>query len=59
MLYFASNPLKMPIGDVYPLIDLNKLLVASASIIVASLMAGYFPSKKATEDNILDAIFGG
>lgn len=58
MLYFASNPLKMPIGDVYPLIDLNKLLIASASIIVASLMAGYFPSKKATEDNILDAIFG-
>ncbi len=59
MLYFASNPLKMPIGDVYPLIELNKLLIASFSIIVASLAAGYFPSKKATEDNILDAIFGG
>lgn len=59
MIYFASNPLKMPIGDVYPLIELNKLLIASLSIIFASLAAGYFPSKKATEDNILDSIFGG
>lgn len=59
MLYFASNPMKMPIGDVYPVIEFNKLLIASLSIIIASLGAGYFPSKKATEDNILEAIFGG
>lgn len=59
MIYFTSNPLKMPIGDIYPLIKLNKLLIASSAIIIASIMAGYFPSKKATEDNILDAIFGG
>lgn len=59
MIYFASNPLRMPIGDVYPLVDSGKLLIASLSIIVASLTAGYFPSKKATEENILEAIFGG
>lgn len=59
MIYFASHPLKMPIGDVYPLIEINKILTASASIILASLAAGFFPSKKATDDNILDAIFGG
>lgn len=59
MLYFASNPMKMPIGDVYPVIELTKLMTASISIIIASLAAGYFPSKKATEDNILEAIFGG
>jgi putative ABC transport system permease protein len=59
MVYFSSNPLKMPIGDVYPLVQTSKLMMASASIILASLAAGYFPAKKATEDNILDAIFGG
>jgi len=59
MIYFASHPLKMPIGDVYPVLDSSKILVACISIIVSALLAGYFPSKKAAEENILEAIFGG
>jgi len=59
MLYFASHPLKMPIGDVYPVLDSVKISIACISIIISALLAGYFPSKKAAEENILDAIFGG
>ncbi len=59
MIYFASHPLIMPIGNVYPVLDSSKILIACLSIIASSLVAGFFPSKKAAEENILEAIFGG
>jgi len=59
MIYFSSHPLIMPIGKVYPVLDSIKILIASISIMISALFAGYFPSKKAADENILDAIFGG
>jgi len=55
----ASYPLSMPIGDVVPLLTIGKLLITSFILILASIVAGFFPSRKASNDNILDAIFGG
>ncbi|NCP72360.1 ABC transporter permease [archaeon] len=55
----ASYPLSMPIGDVVPLLTIGKLLTTSFILILASIVAGFFPSRKASNDNILDAIFGG
>jgi putative ABC transport system permease protein len=55
----TSYPLSMPIGDVVPLLTIGKLLTTSLILILASLVAGFFPSRKASNDNILDAIFGG
>jgi len=55
----ASYPLSMPIGDVVPLLTIGKLLTNSFILILASIVAGFFPSRKASNDNILDAIFGG
>ncbi len=52
-------PLKMPIGDVIPILTTNKLITTVLILVFASVVAGFFPSKKAADDNILEAIFGG
>lgn len=59
LLYLSYNPLIMPIGEVVPILTPGKILTASVSIFLASIAAGYFPSKKAADENILSAIFGG
>jgi len=53
------HPLAMPIGDVVPILTGDRLIITSITLIMASIVAGYFPSRKAANDNILDAIFGG
>ncbi|MGE0792684.1 MAG: ABC transporter permease [Candidatus Woesearchaeota archaeon] len=52
-------PLSMPIGDVVPILTTQRLVTTSIILILASIVAGFFPSKKAANDNILEAIFGG
>lgn len=52
-------PLSMPIGDVIPILTMERLVTTSIILIFASIVAGFFPSKKAANDNILEAIFGG
>jgi putative ABC transport system permease protein len=52
-------PLKMPIGDVIPILTTTKLITTVLILVLASVVAGFFPSKKAADDNILEAIFGG
>lgn len=53
------HPLNMPIGAVIPILTTERLITTSVTLIFASIVAGFFPSKKAADDNILDAIFGG
>lgn len=55
----TAHPLKMPIGDVVPILTSKRLIATAITLILASIVAGYFPSKKAADDNILEAIFGG
>lgn len=52
-------PIKMPIGDVIPILTTTKLITTVLILVLASVVAGFFPSKKAADDNILEAIFGG
>jgi len=52
-------PLNMPIGQVIPMLTIERLAITSIILIFASIVAGFFPSKKAANDNILEAIFGG
>jgi len=59
LLILTIHPIPMPIGDVIPIISSSRLIITSIVLIIASLIAGFFPSKKAANDNILDAIFGG
>jgi putative ABC transport system permease protein len=59
LLLLSIHPLNMPIGPVIPILTTERLMVTSATLILASIIAGFFPSKKAADENILDAIFGG
>lgn len=59
LLLLTMHPLNMPIGDVVPILTTDRLITTSVILIFASIIAGFFPSKKAADDNILDAIFGG
>jgi len=52
-------PLSMPIGNVVPILTTNRLVTTAITLILASIVAGFFPSRKAANDNILEAIFGG
>lgn len=52
-------PLSMPIGQVVPILTIERLVMTSLILILASMVAGFFPSKKAANENILEAIFGG
>lgn len=57
--WLSVNPLSMPVGDVTPILDQGRRYTTSLFLILASVFAGYFPSKKAADENILSAIFGG
>jgi ABC-type transport system, involved in lipoprotein release, permease component len=59
LLLLSIHPLNMPIGPVIPILTTERLLTTSATLILASVVAGFFPSRKAADENILDAIFGG
>jgi len=59
LLLLSIHPLSMPIGPVVPILTNERLLTTSATLILASIVAGFFPSRKAADENILDAIFGG
>lgn len=59
LLLLSIHPLSMPIGPVIPILTTERLMTTSATLILASIVAGFFPSRKAADENILDAIFGG
>ena len=59
LIILTAHPLAMPIGDVIPIFTFDRLMTTSITLIIASIVAGFFPSKRAADDNILDAIFGG
>ncbi|MCQ6961909.1 ABC transporter permease [Methanolobus chelungpuianus] len=59
LVLLSMRPLNMPIGPVIPILTTERLMTTSATLILASVVAGFFPSRKAADENILDAIFGG
>lgn len=59
LLLLSIHPLSMPIGPVVPILTTERLMTTSATLILASIIAGFFPSRKAADENILAAIFGG
>ncbi len=59
LILLTMHPLNMPIGAVVPILTRERLITISLTLVFASIVAGFFPSRKAANDNILDAIFGG
>jgi len=55
--YFVAHPLHFPMGDVTLLISYHAIIINLASLITASLIAGFIPSWMSVRENILDAIW--
>jgi len=56
--YLFINPIKFPMGYIWPLVDLQLLIQSIASLIVVSLIAGYIPSWRTAKEDILKTIWG-
>ena len=56
--YFLINPMHMPVGDTSIHANMSILLTAGISLVVVSLLAGFFPAWMVTRGKILDAMRG-
>jgi putative ABC transport system permease protein len=56
--YFARYPLDMPVGDVSLTIISSQMFQGLLGLQLAAVLAGYVPSRMATKENILKAIWG-
>lgn len=56
--YFASHPLRFPMGDTSLTLSTGHVLYCVMSLLVAGIMAGFVPAWRVTNENILEAIWG-
>lgn len=56
--YFINNPLAFPIGDISLTIREFQVTQGIVGLLLASLVAGYIPAWRASNENILKAIWG-
>lgn len=56
--FFISNPLDFPIGWVSLDITFNIIRISNISLILASLVGGFFPAFKGARESILKSIWG-
>lgn len=57
--YFYLNPILLPMGLVVPFITTKNIIIASLSVILASLFSALIPSYNVTRKNIIETIFRG
>ena len=56
--YLIANPLEFPMTYVRPLVEPQLIIQSVISLIAVSLIAGFIPSWKTANENILKAIWG-
>lgn len=56
--YFTAHPLEMAAGDATLSLNKARIIHAALSLLVAALIAGFIPSRRAAKENILKAIWG-
>lgn len=54
--YMTANPLKLPIGNLIPVLGTDALINAALLIVIASIIAGYIPARMASKQKILETI---
>jgi putative ABC transport system permease protein len=59
LIYFAAHPLGLPIGDVVPIMTQQTQWVSILILVFATIIAGYYPTKRVLKENIIEAIRGG
>ncbi len=56
LFYTNSNPIKLPIGVLYPSLGSEAMIMAGLLIVISSVIAGYLPARMASRQKILDTI---
>ncbi|TRZ54729.1 ABC transporter permease [archaeon] len=56
--YFSANPLDLPFGLVRPDLKTGEAINAAVSLMLAVLVAGFYPAYAAAKTNIVKAIWG-
>lgn len=56
--YFDIHPLRLPIGDSSLSLNAARITYGIIGLLVAALVAGFIPSRRAAKENILRAIWG-
>ncbi len=59
LFYYTINPIIMPVGPIYPIIDSKDYIFSFIILLVSSVIAGYIPSRGVVKEEILDAIYKG
>ncbi|RZN15489.1 MAG: FtsX-like permease family protein [Methanosarcinales archaeon] len=56
--YMIANPIDFPMGNVKPLVEQQLIIQSITGLIAVSLIAGFVPSWKTANENILKSIWG-
>ncbi len=56
--YFASHPLRFPMGDTSLSLSTTQILYSVIGLLVAAVVAGFVPAWRVTRENILRAVWG-
>jgi ABC-type lipoprotein release transport system permease subunit len=56
--YLQLNPIDLPFGDLVPYVETNLAVTYIIAFFLSSLLAGFYPARKAAKGIIIDAIRG-
>ncbi len=54
--YLAFNPIRLPFGDLVPYVETNLAVTYIIAFFLSSLLAGFYPARKASKGIIIDSI---
>lgn len=54
----ALYPIALPIGNLVPVLAINSVVNSALILVAASIIAGYFPARIASRQNLMDSIKG-
>lgn len=56
--YLEMNPISLPFGDLVPFVEINLAITYIIAFFFSSLLAGFYPARKAARGIIIDSIRG-
>lgn len=56
--YLQINPINLPFGDLVPFVERNLAITYTLAFFFSSILAGFYPSRKAAKGIIIDSIRG-
>ncbi len=56
--YLKINPISLPFGDLVPYVEKNLAITYTLAFFFSSVLAGFYPARKAAKGVIIDSIRG-